>query len=58
MADARDSARQAGALQDLAGGQDEVDVAARLVTYAHAPGYRDASLVFDLKRIGPAPAPE
>jgi hypothetical protein len=57
MAAAQETARQTGALQELASGQDTVHVTAKLVTFGHAPGYRDASLVFDLKRIGAQPAP-
>lgn len=52
MADARTSARQDAVLKALGAGSEEVDVAAKLVTYGNAPGYRNVSLTFDVKRIG------
>lgn len=52
MADARTSARQDAELKALTPGAEEVDVAAKLVTSGNAPGYRDVSLTFDVKRIG------
>lgn len=44
---ARDEAAVASYRSD-----DVVDVAAELVTYGNAPGYRDVSLTFDIQRHG------
>lgn len=52
MDEARTSARQEAELKGLASGTEEVDVAAKLVTYGNAPGYRAVSLTFDVKRTG------
>ncbi|MFC3715189.1 hypothetical protein ACFONC_03365 [Luteimonas soli] len=44
---------KADKLAEVTGGDDErLDFAAELVTYGHAPGYRDATLVFNLRPIG------
>lgn len=51
---AADKARQL-TLEQLQGQGErggEIDFAAELVTYGSAPGYRDATLVFDLRPIG------
>lgn len=47
---------QAEKMAKLAGGDsDGVRFSARLVTYSHAPGYRDVSLTFDLSTQGADP---
>lgn len=35
-----------------AAGEQEIDLAGTLITSAVSPGYRDVSLVFDLKTVG------
>lgn len=54
LAVAARTAYEEAALADLAGSvaDEEVDVIASLVTYGSAPGYRDASFVFDVQRPG------
>lgn len=43
---------KADMLATLQDGDDGLDFEAELVTYGHAPGYRDATLVFNLLPIG------
>lgn len=47
---ARDALAFVAARREL--GRDEIDCSATLVTYGAAPGYRDASLTFDLLPLG------
>jgi hypothetical protein len=60
-ADANAVARQAMALAKAKGAKDvdrdEIDCTATLVTYGSAPGYRDASLTFDLQPLGDVSGP-
>lgn len=48
---------KADRLAELAGCDDGLDFEAELVTYGHAPGYRDATLVFNLRPIGQGKKP-
>lgn len=54
-----EKARQAKLAQFVAqqGADEEMDFAARLVTYGDAPGYRDVHFTFDLEPIGEGPRP-
>lgn len=59
--DAKDAARQAMTLAKAKAAKDvtrdEIDCTATLITYGSAPGYRDASLIFDLQPFGDVSAP-
>ena len=49
---AAEKAKAAKLAQVVASDDDRLDFAAELVTYGHAPGYRDTTLVFNLRPIG------
>lgn len=51
---AQSAARDEAILSGLGEAERDVDVSAKLVTYGHAPGYRDVSLTFDVQRFGSA----
>ena len=51
---AQSAAQDEAILSGLGEPGREVDVSAKLVTYGHAPGYRDVSLTFDVQRSGSA----
>lgn len=50
MARANVAARVEVAFSDLMAGTGEIDLEAKLVTYRNAPGYRDMTFTFDLRR--------
>jgi hypothetical protein len=52
LAQANASATTETTLANCVVSEGEVDLTADLVTYAHAPGYRDARLIFDVRRPG------
>lgn len=52
MADVRTAAREETALARISSPSDEIELRAKLITYGHAPGYRDTSLTFDVQRFG------
>lgn len=53
LAAASKTSADESALVDLTKGEsEEIDLHAKLVTYGNAPGYRDVSLTFDVKRFG------
>lgn len=52
VAQAKASAREEVALAGVGKAGEEIDMVAKLVTYGHAPGYRDTSFTFDVNRPG------
>lgn len=52
LAQANASATAETTLANWVRSEGEVDLTADLVTYAHAPGYRDVRFIFDVRRPG------